>query len=62
VSLTPQNQQLLRNIQIQIARLVSLSSRNETEETALQKLRHLQQQVIATGIPVPNPPQVQTVS
>ena len=62
IQLTPQNQQLLRNIQAQIQRLLSLSKRNETEQTALQKLIVLQQQVIATGTPVPNPVHLQTVS
>ncbi|XP_021950722.2 BRD4-interacting chromatin-remodeling complex-associated protein isoform X2 [Folsomia candida] len=55
IQLTPQNQHLLRNIQAQISRLLSLPKRNETEQTALQKLIVLQQQVISTGIPVPNP-------
>lgn len=39
-----------RNIQAQISRLLSLPKRNETEQTALQKLIVLQQQVISTGI------------
>ena len=55
IQLTPQNQQLLRNIQVQINRLMSLPKRNDTEQTALQKLIFLQQQVIATGTPVSNP-------
>jgi len=58
IQLTPQNQQLLRNIQAQISRLVALATRNENEETALQKLIYLQQQVIATGTPVLHPNQV----
>jgi hypothetical protein len=62
IQLTPQNQQLLRNIQAQIARLLSLQKRNDTEQTALQKLIVLQQQVIATGIPVPNPAHLNNVS
>ncbi|ODN01636.1 hypothetical protein Ocin01_05029 [Orchesella cincta] len=55
IQLTPQNQQLLRNIQTQIQKLCALPKRSETEQSALQKLVVLQQQVIATGIPVPNP-------
>jgi len=62
VQLTPQNNQLLRNIQAQINRLAMLPSRNITEQTAYEKLIVLQQQVIATGVPVPTPHHLNNVS
>lgn len=62
IQLSPQNQMLLKNIQAQIQKLVSLTTRNEIEESALQKLISLQSQVINTGKQVPNPPHLQTVS
>jgi len=61
IQLTPQNQTLLRNIQAQIQKLLSLTTRNDVEENALQKLINLQSEVIKTGTPVPNPPHLQTV-